>query len=151
MPLSSRFGILATDPPSPAERADAGRLRDVLAGRAHAGATVTVTAEGDAASAVTLSSGVATLLVEMLDQIERGNPVALVPIDRDLTTQQAADILNVSRPHLISLVEKGAIPHRRVGRHRRIAAADLLAYKERRDIVRDEALGTLAALDADLV
>jgi excisionase family DNA binding protein len=76
--------------------------------------------------------------------------VTLVPVTQMLTTQQAADILNVSRPFLISLLEKGEIAYLLVGRHRRIKAETLFAYKQERDHERSDALSELIAADADL-
>lgn len=68
-----------------------------------------------------------------------------------LTTQQAADILNVSRPHLIKLLERKEISHTMTGRHRRIQADDLFAYKQARDERRSEALGELAEMSGDML
>jgi excisionase family DNA binding protein len=68
-----------------------------------------------------------------------------------MTTQQAADILNVPRPYLIGLLEKGEIEYALVGRHRRVKAEDLLEYKNTRDSERASALDKLAKMDADLI
>jgi excisionase family DNA binding protein len=90
------------------------------------------------------------LFLELLRYIGSGDAVTLLPIQQMLTTQQAADLLNVSRPFLIKLIEKGDIPHSMVGRHRRLKAEDLFAYKSARDKARAEALDELIADSADL-
>lgn len=87
--------------------------------------------------------------MELLGHVGRGDAVTIVPVSQMLTTQQAADILNVSRPFLISLLEKGDIDFTTVGRHRRIRAEHLFAYKRAREERRAEALGRLAELDAE--
>ena len=89
--------------------------------------------------------------MDLLRLIGRGDAVTLVPVGQMLTTQQAADMLNVSRPYLISLINQGAIQHTLVGRHRRIQAEDLFAYRATRDAERAAALAGLAELDADLI
>ncbi|MGI6245025.1 MAG: excisionase family DNA-binding protein [Pseudochelatococcus sp.] len=89
--------------------------------------------------------------MELLRHIGRGDSVTLVPVNKMLTTQQAADILNISRPFLISLLEKGEIEFSLVGRHRRIKAEHLFAYKKARDERRAAALSDLAELDAELL
>jgi len=80
------------------------------------------------------------VLVEAARQLGDGNGVAILPYSHELTTQQAADLLNVSRPHLVTLVEGGAISFHKAGTHRRIYLKDLLEYKHRRDSERRSAL-----------
>lgn len=87
----------------------------------------------------------AKLLFEILRQTASGNAVRLVPVRKELTTQEAAEILNVSRPFVIGLLEKREIPFRMVGAHRRIPLSALLDYKRKTDAIRDEALDLMAA------
>jgi excisionase family DNA binding protein len=86
-----------------------------------------------------------TLLLSILEQMAAGHPVVLVPQNTEMTTQQAADLLNVSRPHLISLLEAGKLPFRLVGTHRRIRYEDVMAFKQRSEAERRQALEELTA------
>lgn len=85
------------------------------------------------------------LLVQLLEAMGAGRAVAVAAQDGELTSQQAADILNVSRPFLIRLLEEGTIPFRRVGTHRRVRLEDVLRYKEATDAERRKVLDELAA------
>jgi excisionase family DNA binding protein len=94
---------------------------------------VRIQSDGEPEEMVTIPASAFRLLNDILTQMAQGNAVTLIPIHAELTTQQAADILNVSRPFLIEQVEKNLIPHRKVGSHRRILFKDLMAYKHDMD------------------
>lgn len=98
---------------------------------------------------VTLSPAIANTFLQVLRLISSGKGFRLIPVGAELTTQQAADHLNVSRPFLIRLLEAGGIPFTKTGRHRRIKAEDLFAYKAERDKQRADALSDMAKLDAE--
>ncbi|MHA6846344.1 helix-turn-helix domain-containing protein [Ralstonia syzygii] len=83
------------------------------------------------------------LLQVVLDQIEKGCAVSVVPVHAELTTQEAAQMLGVSRPFLVQMLEKGDIPFHKVGTHRRVRYRDVVDYKKRLDTQRREALEAL--------
>jgi excisionase family DNA binding protein len=94
---------------------------------------------------VSIPASAFRLLNDILTQMAQGNAVTLIPVHAELTTQQAADLLNVSRPFLIEQLEKKAIPYRKVGTHRRILFKDVMDYKRRVDENRLQALEELSA------
>lgn len=90
------------------------------------------------------------ILEQAAHELVRGNRVSLLPIGRMLTTRQAAELLNVSRPFLIGLLESGQIPFELVGTHRRVPLHDLLSFREQRSRGRREALRQLSEEADDL-
>lgn len=84
------------------------------------------------------------MLVDILANMAEGNAISIVPIHAELTTQQTADFLGVSRPHVVGLVERGELAHHKAGTHRRIYFKDVLAYRERRLADGKATLNTLA-------
>ena len=105
---------------------------------------------GKSEAAIELPAPLFKTLIKVLAQIGNGNTVSVVPIQAELTTQQAADLLNVSRPHLVKLLKQGDIQHHMAGTHRRIRAQDILNYKAKIDQRREAALAKIAAIDEEL-
>jgi excisionase family DNA binding protein len=137
--------------PSAQEKENANQLRQLLAMQVSGDAKLSVLTSERKPADITLTPGLSDLLMEVLRHVGSGDAVTVVPVNQMLTTKQAADILNVSRPFLVGLIDKGAIPHTMVGRHRRVKAEDLFAYKDARAVRRDEALSALAEMDAEML
>lgn len=109
-------------------RAAVAQLRDLQLGEGRTLVQLRAVEDGTEAI-VNLPKAALDLLVDMLSQLASGHAVTIVPVHAELTTQQAADLLNVSRPFLISLLESGKISYHRVGNHRRIRFQDLMDYR----------------------
>lgn len=99
--------------------------------------------EGDGPD-IELPAAAVQLLVHLLAQMAEGNAVTLMPIHAELTTQQAAELLGVSRPFLVKALDEKKLPYRKVGTHRRILFADLMSFKDKMDAKRHEILDELA-------
>ena len=97
-----------------------------------------------------LPESVVALLRQIVHQLARHKVVSIVPCNRELTTQEAAELLHVSRPYLIRLLDQGAIPYTRTGTHRRIGLDDLMGYKAERDAARERALDELGRLNHEM-
>lgn len=100
---------------------------------------------GDEPGPSPLPPAVAALVMRLLEHVAAGEAVALLPLDQELTTQEAADLLAVSRPFLVGRLDAGEIPFRKVGAHRRVRVRDLVEYRRRMDVASAEALDELAA------
>jgi excisionase family DNA binding protein len=99
---------------------------------------------------VELPTSALRLLVDILAELAHGNAVKVVPVDAELTTQEAAGLLNVSRPHLVKLLEEGGLPFHKTGKHRRVRLADLMQFKARRDQASEDAMAELAGRAQEL-
>jgi len=98
---------------------------------------------------ISLPDAVYSIMRQAVHLMASGQAVSLVPLERELTSQQAADILNVSRPFLIKLLDQGEIPYIKVGSHRRIQFQDLMAYKQQRGLKRRQSLQELTQFSQD--
>lgn len=93
-----------------------------------------------------LPESVFLLLERIIEVLAGGDAITVVPVGKELTTQQAANLLNVSRQYLVRLLDEGRIPHRKTGTHRRVRMEDLLAFKRQRDQERREGLRELTRM-----
>ena len=137
--------------PSAAEAAVAKASSDTLA--PHAGGNVSLRLQmkdGPNVEELVLPPLAVRLLLGILTELGRGNAVSVAPVQAELTTNQAAELLNVSRPHLTKLLEAGVIPFRKVGTHHRVMLRDVLAHKREMYAKRHAALDELSALDQEL-
>lgn len=107
-------------------------------------AVITLTTDTGEHPAVELPPAALKLIGQLLGVMSEGRPVVLMPTEQELTTVEAANFLNVSRPFVIKEMESGRLPHRKVGSHRRISMEDLLAYAQKMRAQQVKALDRMA-------
>src|SRR5690606_10498250 len=105
---------------------------------------------GPTGEAIPIPESVFHVLVRVAEVMARGDSLTIVPVGQELTTQQAADMLNVSRQYLVRLLDEGRIPYTKTGTHRRLQIDDVLAYEELRDEQRRASLDELTHMSEDL-
>lgn len=133
-------------PPTPQDAETARLSGQALARLARPRASLKLrVSDADQAEPIELPASAVELLMDILEAMAAGNGITIIPENAELTTVQAADVLNVSRPFLIKLLDEGEIPHRKVGKHRRIRMEDVMAYKNRTDQQREAVLDQLVA------
>lgn len=142
----TRDPLIATQSEALIAREALPRLKSV----AQAGADIRIRVLGADDIVVPLPAVAVRIIVGLLAAMAEGKPVSLIPTDAELTTQQAADMLNVSRPHLVKLLLGGEIPFHQVGTHRRLKVADLLVYKARSREQREAAIEKMVSLSQEL-
>lgn len=111
---------------------------------------VTLQIEGEPGVAISLPGAAAGALFRFLSDLAEGRAVSLADADEELTTREAAELLNVSRPYLTDLLKEGKIPFHKVGSHHRVYRRDVLAYKARRRRQSEEAMQELTTLSQEL-
>lgn len=149
---------LAFDPSEPVAPTDADAIvaresaRQLVPTLAKANGTVQLRVEepDGTGEAVTIPAAAFRLLVTILAQMAAGKAVRLIPHNAELTTQEAAELLNVSRPFVVKLLDEGQIPSRLVGKHRRALYRDVMAYRDEHYRARSAVLDRMAAIDQEL-
>lgn len=101
---------------------------------------------GPKGESIPLPESVFYVLERVVEVMARGDSITVVPVGRELTTQQAADLLNVSRQYLVRLLDEGRIAFRKTGKHRRVRIEDVLSFKELRDKDRRAGLRELSRM-----
>jgi len=132
----------------PEQQADVAKLSRLLGGLAHTrrrrGTSCRLV--GPQGEAIQLPESVFYVLERVAEVLARGDAVTVVPVGKELTTQQAADLLNVSRQYLVGLLDEGRVPCKKTGKHRRLRIEDVLAFKRQRDTDQRAALRDLTQL-----
>jgi excisionase family DNA binding protein len=139
---------LPTVAPSKADAALALESSRILATRKlgrKASVSIQFAGEGEDNEAVEVPASAFRMFLRFLTEMSQGNSITLIPTHAELTTQQAADLLNVSRPYVVKLLDEGKMPSRTVGKFRRVRFDDLMDYKRKDDAFRRTVLDQLTA------
>ncbi len=135
--------------PSEADRTlarDSARDLSLLLGRKPGTTSLNVAVRGGKQpDAIPVPASALPLIADMLAQLARGRAVTIIPLDSELTTQQAADFLGVSRPHFVKMLDRKELPFRKVGSHRRVLFADLTDFKAKKVAARRKALDEMVS------
>jgi excisionase family DNA binding protein len=130
------------------ERTDIAKLSGALRA-AIARAEPRCSLTGPRGEAYAIPEAVFYILARVVEVLERGDAITVVPVGQELTTQQAADLLNISRQYLVRLLDEGKVPYTRTGKHRRLRFEDVLTFKQTRDREREESLDELTRLSEE--
>ena len=141
--------VLPTDADAIVARESARRLVPALA-KGNGTVRLRVEESDGTNELITVPTAAFRLLVGILNEMADGNAVRLIPLHAELTTGEAAELLNVSRPFVVKLLDEGQIPSRLVGKHRRVMFKDVMTYKDEHYRARSEVLSRLSALDQEL-
>lgn len=147
-PLTEQIRRMKPVAAPPEEQADVARLLKALGetARHRRRRAKTCALVGPQGEIIQIPDLVLVLLGRVAEVLARGDAVTVVSVERGLTTQQAADLLDVSRQYLVRLLDEGRIPHTKTGKHRRLRIQDVLAFKKKRDAERKRALRHLTEL-----
>ena len=136
---------------APAEQqAEVAAFSKAVGGAARVKKAVTFQLVGPKGEGVPVPEAVLAIIARVAEVLARGDSITLVPVGKELTTQQAADLLNVSRQYLVRLLNEGRIAYTKTGKHRRLKIETVLTFKEERDRARKAGLDELAAVSQEL-
>jgi len=142
--------IVPTQDDSPVARESRRQLSRVLKRKSSKPVQFQIESQDRRVQSLSIPASAVRLLDHILGEMAEGHAVTLMPVKVELTTQQAAELLHLSRPFLIDLLEKKLIPHRKAGTHRRILFEDVMEYKKRVDDKRLKVLEELATQAQEL-
>lgn len=134
------------------QQADVAALHEALEAIAHSTKRSTSRCKlvGPGGQTIAIPESVFFVLERVAEVLARGDSITVVPVGRELTTQQAAELLNVSRQYLVRLLEEGRLPFRKTGKHRRVKIEDVMRFRETRDKDRRAGLRNLSQLTQEI-